>query len=594
MASKPKVFISYRRKDGSDLARYIHDHLDKMGIDVFFDVEDLVTGMRFAAVLEKEIINREFFLILVTREALGSIWVQREIKVALDHRKRIIPLVIKGFDFYGYVHDPANKLDDIKELTDYHALEYDFRHPRITLDALRDIFFGENRRRKLIIRVTALIAFISVIILVMIVFTANAGGTNEVAALTTATETPVSTETTQFTADDSSEDTARPTATIEASFTPIPTSISTVEPSSTFTPTVEPTQTPTIAPTETATLTHMPTITPTETATLTHTPTITPTETATATNTPTIRPTETTTDTITPTSTNTLTIRPTETTTDTITPTETPSPTSTQDQLLLDAYATVRANVEIATAVEVANRFYATRTIYAQTNVPPASTPTRETARPTLSPTSTPFLMFVNDATALMREGPGTSSNRVIRLDSGDRVTILEEIEGERIASSNLWYRVQFIDTFGGGGTQTGYVHSSLLSVLSTSTSTTSGPGTAANQSANTACTTGTISGDAAGLLTFEGRQRRTVYLQANMTITIEASITNASGPWGARILLEDSVGAELEYREILSGSPPPNATFTYTTRTAGNYKIGINGDSEHTYDYSISWRCSS
>lgn len=101
---------------------------------MFFDVESLRTG-EFWLEIEKQIINRDTFLVFLTEDALESEAVRREIKLALRRKseKQIIPIYEAGFDFYNDLHD------EVKELAEHNGIEYDFRHPEICFGKLRDV-----------------------------------------------------------------------------------------------------------------------------------------------------------------------------------------------------------------------------------------------------------------------------------------------------------------------------------------------------------------------------------------------------------------------------------------------------------------------
>lgn len=128
--SKSTTFISYRREGGADLARYLHDKLTEMGVDAFIDVDDLSIG-KFKREIEQQIIKRQFFIVVLTPTTLESEWVRLEIKTALAHGKDIIPFVTREFDFYVDIPD------DVKQLGDFNAIEYDFRYPEIAFEKLR-------------------------------------------------------------------------------------------------------------------------------------------------------------------------------------------------------------------------------------------------------------------------------------------------------------------------------------------------------------------------------------------------------------------------------------------------------------------------
>ena len=128
--TQPTVFISYRREGGADLARYLHDKLTDMGMDAFIDVDDLSIG-KFASDIEKQIVQRSFFVAVLTPTTLESEWVRKEIQTALTHNRFIIPFVTREFKFYEHVPD------DVAQLREFNAIEYDFlqsrdRIPKVT------------------------------------------------------------------------------------------------------------------------------------------------------------------------------------------------------------------------------------------------------------------------------------------------------------------------------------------------------------------------------------------------------------------------------------------------------------------------------
>lgn len=157
---KPTVFISYQRKTGKNLARTFYDRLCEWRIDTFFDVKNLGSG-EFSLELEKQIINRDLFLLILTPETLQSEWVRKEVEIALRHRKQIIPIVEAGFDFYAHI--PA----EVQGLQQYNAIEYDYRHPEIAEAKLRRALgIGAGWRAPLIAGSFIVIAVIAALLMV--------------------------------------------------------------------------------------------------------------------------------------------------------------------------------------------------------------------------------------------------------------------------------------------------------------------------------------------------------------------------------------------------------------------------------------------
>lgn len=113
---RPHIFISYRRQSTWAAARTIHDRLQKMGAQVFIDVDDINEG-RFAEVIESNIRACDFFVPVLAPGTLESLWVRREIEVALHYNKRIIPILINNFDLYG-----SDVPAELQTLTSHNAI----------------------------------------------------------------------------------------------------------------------------------------------------------------------------------------------------------------------------------------------------------------------------------------------------------------------------------------------------------------------------------------------------------------------------------------------------------------------------------------
>ncbi len=142
MVEKPTLFLSYRRKSSADLARYLNDHLNRMGVDVFFDVADIEGGARWSAALERELINRRYFLVILAPDTLESEWVRKEIETALRHQKVIIPLLTQGFTFQD-----VTLPETIKDLAEYQAVKFDYESPEPAFDRIKQTLqIGRPRR----------------------------------------------------------------------------------------------------------------------------------------------------------------------------------------------------------------------------------------------------------------------------------------------------------------------------------------------------------------------------------------------------------------------------------------------------------------
>lgn len=96
------IFISYRRTN-MPWALAIYQNLTARGYDVFFDFQSINSG-DFEQIIIGNIKARAHFLIILTPSALERCnnpgdWLRREIEMALDEKRNIVPLFLEGFSF---------------------------------------------------------------------------------------------------------------------------------------------------------------------------------------------------------------------------------------------------------------------------------------------------------------------------------------------------------------------------------------------------------------------------------------------------------------------------------------------------------------
>ena len=118
---KYQIFISYRRDGGEFLARLLEYKLTERGFKVFFDVESLRAGA-FDKALFDRIAECDVVLVVLPPHGLDRCadpddWVRLEIARALKLKKKIIPIMIRDFEF------PDTLPEDIDALRRMHGIK---------------------------------------------------------------------------------------------------------------------------------------------------------------------------------------------------------------------------------------------------------------------------------------------------------------------------------------------------------------------------------------------------------------------------------------------------------------------------------------
>lgn len=117
-----QIFISYRREGGEIMAQLLYDKLVARGYTVFYDVESLKSG-RFDSKLLEEIEKAEDFLLILPPHGLDRCsmeedWVRQEIRCAIEQKKNIVPVMLRGFSF------PEELPEDISEVSRYNGVNF--------------------------------------------------------------------------------------------------------------------------------------------------------------------------------------------------------------------------------------------------------------------------------------------------------------------------------------------------------------------------------------------------------------------------------------------------------------------------------------
>jgi len=141
--SRRRVFISYRRIGGIDTARWLYDQLRARGYDVFMDLEGLRAGV-FNKALYREIESRDTFVIVLSEGSLDRCvnegdWVRQELAHALNCKRNVIPILMKGFKF------PDQLPEDIDAIRSYHGVPVSYDFFDAFMDKIEEFIDGPNQ-----------------------------------------------------------------------------------------------------------------------------------------------------------------------------------------------------------------------------------------------------------------------------------------------------------------------------------------------------------------------------------------------------------------------------------------------------------------
>jgi len=141
-----KVFISYRRDGGAEMARLIRDSLRQRGYRVFMDVEDLRSGP-FNIALLREIESSTDVVVVITPGSLDRCrqegdWVRLEVAHAIESKTNLVPVMTGGFQW------PSQPLpEDIAALPGYSGLAPSLDFFDASMDRLTQLLAGGPGRR---------------------------------------------------------------------------------------------------------------------------------------------------------------------------------------------------------------------------------------------------------------------------------------------------------------------------------------------------------------------------------------------------------------------------------------------------------------
>lgn len=109
------VFISYARADAADFARQLHDELEKMGLNMWLDVEDIPPGADWRLTIQQAIINCRAFIYVITPESNESVYCKNELVLATEPGLNIYPVYLKEVEIIPFAINHLNYIDCRKE-----------------------------------------------------------------------------------------------------------------------------------------------------------------------------------------------------------------------------------------------------------------------------------------------------------------------------------------------------------------------------------------------------------------------------------------------------------------------------------------------
>jgi hypothetical protein len=99
------IFISYARRDGTELARRLKADLETNGFDAWLDTSEIAGGAVWSLEIERELDHRQVTIALLSPGSYSSEICRAEQLRALDKGNRVLPvLAVKGADLPIYLY----------------------------------------------------------------------------------------------------------------------------------------------------------------------------------------------------------------------------------------------------------------------------------------------------------------------------------------------------------------------------------------------------------------------------------------------------------------------------------------------------------
>ena len=111
-----RIFISYSRTDET-FARQLTTSLSQMGANVWIDIEDIASGMKWSRAIQEGLDTSDVLLVIISPDSMGSHNVEDEWQYYLDQKKPVVPLLLTPTK----LHFQLSRI----QYVDFHKQSYD-------------------------------------------------------------------------------------------------------------------------------------------------------------------------------------------------------------------------------------------------------------------------------------------------------------------------------------------------------------------------------------------------------------------------------------------------------------------------------------
>jgi len=139
------AFISYGRADSKEFAIKLYNCLTNLGFNIWFDQNDIPLGVDFQNEIDDGIAKADNFIFIISPHAVNSPYCQKEINLAVQYNKRIIPL-LHIEQITQEIWQARNPQGTAAEWQDYQAkgLHSSFPNMPPDISKINWVYFREN------------------------------------------------------------------------------------------------------------------------------------------------------------------------------------------------------------------------------------------------------------------------------------------------------------------------------------------------------------------------------------------------------------------------------------------------------------------